>query len=70
MPAGGAPTAERAAASGGSAAASAAPGGHLTGPAPRGHSAFSASDRQSAAPAAASVPVTLDARPGEPPALS
>ena len=66
MPAAGAPTAERAAASRGSAAASAAP----RGPAPRGHSAVSASDRQSAAPAAASVPVTLDARPGEPPALS
>ena len=70
MPAAGAPTAERAAASRGSAAASAAPGVHLTAPAPRGHSAVSASDRQSAAPAAASVPVTLDARPGEPPALS
>jgi len=70
VPTAGAPTGERPAASRRSAAASAAPGGHLTGPAPRGHSAVSASDRQSAAPAAASVPVTLDARPGEPPALS
>jgi len=70
VPTAGAPTGERPAASRRSAAASAAPGGHLTGPAPGRDSAVSASARQSAAPAAAAVPVTRDARPSEPPALS